>query len=220
MNVEVDKSVFVVEQVRNLTESTYVLKFSRNGMQFSPGQHLLLGLPGSKELREYSIYSGIHDESLEVLIKEVDDGVVSRELKTIKPGDPLLISGPRGFFLKQAIQAGQGKLLFLSSGTGLAPFHSFVLSHPDANYRIIHGVRNISEAYDSGDYKKEQFTVCTSRGERGDFTGRVTDYLKKANPDLRSDVFLCGNSNMIYDAMDILHSKGFPQKQIFTEVYF
>lgn len=220
MNVEVEKSVFVVEQVRHLTESTYVLRFSRNGMQFSPGQHLLLGLPGSKELREYSIYSGIHDESLEVLIKEVDDGMVSKELKTIKPGDPLLISGPRGFFLNQAIQSGQRNLIFLSSGTGLAPFHSFVLSYPDSDYKIIHGVRNISEAYDSGDYKKKQIIVCTSRGDKGDFTGRVTDYLRQANPDPRSDIFLCGNSNMIHDAMDILRSKGFPQKQIFTEVYF
>lgn len=220
MNVEVEKSVFVVEQVRHLTESTYVLRFSRNEMKFKPGQHLILGLPGARELREYSIYSGIHDDFLEVLIKEVDEGLVSRQLKNIKKGDKIQVRGPRGFFLTNAAQADPGKLLFISSGTGLAPFHSFVASYPDSDYKIVHGVRNISEAYDLGDYRRDQFTVCTSRGEKGDFPGRLTDFLLQNDLDPEARVFLCGNSNMIYDAMDILHARGIPQKQIFTEVYF
>ena len=98
MKVRVDEALFAIEEVRHLTESTYVLRFSRNGMQFTPGQHLVLGLPGSTELREYSIYSGIHDEFLEVLIKEVDDGVVSRQLKAIQPGDHLEVRDPMVFF--------------------------------------------------------------------------------------------------------------------------
>jgi hypothetical protein len=31
MKVNVDEAVFVIDRVRNLTESTYVLRFSRNG---------------------------------------------------------------------------------------------------------------------------------------------------------------------------------------------
>ena len=58
MKVQVDEAIFVIKRVRHLTESTYVLRFSRNGMKFIPGQHLVLGLTGSAELREYSIYSG------------------------------------------------------------------------------------------------------------------------------------------------------------------
>jgi ferredoxin--NADP+ reductase/benzoate/toluate 1,2-dioxygenase reductase subunit len=220
MNVEVEKTVFVVTMVRHLNESTYVLRFSRNEMQFVPGQHLVLGLPGGKEFREYSIYSGIHDDFLEVLIKEVDDGLVSRQLKQVKQGEEVQVKGPRGFFLSRASQPNPGKLLFISSGTGLAPFHSFVRSYPDTDYSIIHGVRNITEAYELDDYNREQFTICTSRGEKGDFRGRVTDYLLHSGLDSQSRVFLCGNSNMIFDAMDILQAKGVPQNQIFTEVYF
>ena len=220
MNVEVEKSVFVVDRVRHLTESTYVLRFSRNEMQFIPGQHLVLGLPGAKEFREYSIYSGIHDDFLEVLIKEVDEGMVSRQLKNIRQGEQIHVKGPRGFFLTRATETKPGKLLFISSGTGLAPFHSFVRSYPDTDYSIVHGVRNIGEAYELGDYKRDLFTICTSRGEEGDFPGRLTDYLLQSDLDLQSRVFLCGNSNMIYDAMDILRARGVAQKQIFTEVYF
>lgn len=220
MNVEVEKSVYVVDQVRHLTESTYVLRFSRNEMKFSPGQHLVLGLPGGRELREYSIYSGIHDDFLEVLIKEVDDGTVSKQLKRIKQGDEIQVRGPRGFFLTQTAGSAPGQLLFISSGTGLAPFHSFVKSFPDSDYSIVHGVRNIGEAYELDDFKRERFTICTSRGDKGDFPGRLTDYLLQSELNLNAKVYLCGNSNMIYDAMDILHARGMPQKQIYTEVYF
>ncbi len=84
-------------------------------MKFSPGQHLVLGVPGSTELREYSIYSGIHDDFLEVLIKEVDDGMVNRQLKTVPRGDSLEVRGPYGFFLAKAAIPEPGKLLFISS---------------------------------------------------------------------------------------------------------
>jgi ferredoxin--NADP+ reductase len=220
MKVIVDEAVFVIDRVRILTESAYVLRFSRNGMQFSPGQHLVLGFPGSAELREYSIYSGIRDDFLEVLIKEVDEGVVSRQLKTIQEGESLEVRGPYGFFLTGAAGSKPDKMLFLSSGTGIAPFHSFVKSYPEADYRIIHGVRNMSEAYDLKVYQRDRCTVCTSRDEKGDFFGRLTDYLLETDLDPACQVYLCGNSNMIFDAMDILRARGIQQRQIFTEVYF
>jgi len=220
MNVNVEQAVYAIDEVRHLTESTYVLRFSRNGMQFIPGQHLVLGLPGSSELREYSIYSGITDDALEVIIKEVDDGVVSRQLKNIKPGDHLEVRGPYGFFLTRAAVPDTGKLIFLSSGTGIAPFHSYVKSFPEADYRLIHGVRNRDEAYESEDYQGKRFITCTSRDKEGDYYGRLTDYLLEVELDTESQVFLCGNSNMIFDAMDILRARGFSQNQIYTEVYF
>jgi ferredoxin--NADP+ reductase/benzoate/toluate 1,2-dioxygenase reductase subunit len=220
MKIKVDQAVFTIDEVRHLTPTTYVLRFSRNGMSFFPGQHLLLGLPGSRELREYSIYSGSGDEALEVIIKEVDEGTVSRDLKNIRPGDPLQVRGPHGFFLARASVPDAGKLLFLSSGTGIAPFHSYVKSFPESDYRLIHGVRHGIEAYEMEDYQRDRVTVCSSRDEEGDFHGRLTDYLLEMELDANYQVFLCGNSSMIYDAMDILRARGISQEQIYTEVYF
>jgi ferredoxin--NADP+ reductase/benzoate/toluate 1,2-dioxygenase reductase subunit len=220
MNAKVEQATFVIEKVRHLTESTYVLRFSRNEMKFSPGQHLVLGLPGSTELREYSIYSGVNDDFLEVLIKEVDEGLVSRQLKNIRSGDQLEVRGPYGFFLTRASKQDPGGVLFISSGTGIAPFHSFVRSFPESDYRLIHGVRNLEEGYDLDHYERAYITLCTSRDDQGDFSGRLTDHLLEAELDPERDVYLCGNSNMIFDAMDILRARGIPQNQIFTEVYF
>ncbi|MGW8313985.1 MAG: ferredoxin--NADP reductase [Bacteroidales bacterium] len=220
MNVQVDKSIFVTEQVRILTPSTYVVRFSRNEMKFNPGQHLILGLPGSDALREYSIYSGADDPFLEVLIKEVDEGMVSKTLKNIAEGDRLEVKGPYGFFLGNAPAATGRPLLFIASGTGIAPFHSYVRSYPRSDYRIIHGVRNMEEAYEMFNFSRDRLHLCTSRDPDGDFEGRLTEYLKETELNAGELVYLCGNSHMIYDAMDILHDKGVPQRNIFTEVYF
>jgi len=220
MNVQVDKSVFEIEKVRLLTPSTYVVRFSRNDMQFTPGQHLVIGLPGSDELREYSIYSGIHDPFLEVLIKEVDEGKVSKQLKHISEGDPLEVRGPYGFFMANAKSQEPRHLLFIASGTGIAPFHSYVRSYPASDYQLIHGIRTMEEAYDAMEYDQEKLSVCTSRDDRGSFQGRLTDYLHQAEIDPGWMVYLCGNSQMIYDAMEILQQRGVPQRHLFTEVYF
>ena len=220
MNVQVDKTVFEIEKVRVLTPSTYVLRFSRNDMKFTPGQHLVLGLPGSDQLREYSIYSGVRDPFLEVLIKEVDEGMVSKQLKQIRLGDPVEVRGPYGFFMANAPGQGSRKLLFIASGTGIAPFHSFVKSNPVSEYRLIHGVRSMEEAYDAGEYDPKKLVVCTSRDTRGSFKGRLTDYLQQAEIDTEAVAYLCGNSEMIYEAMEILQQRGIPQRHLFTEVYF
>jgi ferredoxin-NADP reductase len=220
MKTETGVGRHVMEEVRHLTESTYIIRFSRNGMEFNPGQHLVIGLEDEEEAREYSIYSGREDDALEVLIKEVDDGYLSRKLKHLKPGDPLLVKGPFGFFMSEAAVTAGAKLIFIASGTGIAPFHSFIRSHPSADYLLIHGIRNAAEEYEKEEYAAESYISCTSRGNQGTCPGRVTDYLSNNAFETDSQVFLCGNSNMIYDAMDILQSKGFTPKQLFTEVYF
>ena len=220
MDVNVDKALCTLERVRHLTGSVYVLRFSRNNVQFLPGQYLLAGLPGTDKMKEYSIYSGQHDPYLEILIREVDDGKLSRELKKIRPGDKLEVRGPYGFFLSNSVNAEQEKRLFISSGTGIAPFHSFVKSYPGLDYRLIHGVRTPDEAYDQGDYRKGQLVLCTSQDPKGDFHGRVTDYLSQLEMEPDQQVYLCGGSHMIHDAVQILLTKGIPQSQIFTEIYF
>ena len=46
----------------------FLLTFERAGLQFQTGQYLSLGIPGHREQREYSIYSGENDPFLSVLV--------------------------------------------------------------------------------------------------------------------------------------------------------
>ena len=134
-------NVYKVVEVRDLTEASYILRFNRNGLEFKPGQHLVVGIPGLADGREYSIFSGIHDEYLEILIREVDKGALSSKLRKVNVGDELEINGPFGFFMYNTMPPEFKKFIFIASGTGIAPFHSFAKSFPKANYKIIHGIR-------------------------------------------------------------------------------
>ena len=214
--------IFSVEHVRNINKSTYVLRFSRGGLEFEPGQHVKIGVKGAEEHREYSIYSGAEEEFLEVLIKEVDDGLVSRQLRDLRQGEEINVQGPYGFFLTDVNPAHGEKLLFIASGTGIAPFHSFAMTEKmsGSDYKILHGIRNMEESYDSARYMDGAYFTCTSRDSRGDFNGRITDYLLSGTAGKADRTYLCGNSNMIVDAMEILSAQGYRYDQLFTEVYF
>jgi ferredoxin--NADP+ reductase/benzoate/toluate 1,2-dioxygenase reductase subunit len=207
-------------ETRHLTPTAYVLRISRRGLKFRSGQHILLGEAGSIHNREYSVYSAEGDDYFEVLIKEVDGGLVSKQLKKFKPGSKLQIEGPLGFFTIEPELVNTTKFLFVATGTGIAPFHSFVRSYPKLDYKLIHGVRYASEAYEKESYDPERFVLCTSRNTDGDFNGRVTDYLK-ANPvSQETHCFLCGNFEMIHEVFEILEQQGIPPQQVHAEVYF
>lgn len=215
-----DEKLHMVENVRNITDSAYVLRLKRRNINFKAGNYIILGLKNNTLRREYSIYSGEKDPYLEVLIRELPDGDVSRVLKKSKIGDLIHIEGPRGFFNLPLDKIENGKFLFIGTGTGISPYHSFVRSHPSLNYTILHGVRFTNEAYDSGEYDSSRYILCTSKDSYGNYAGRVTDYIEKYPVDKDSICFLCGNSNMIFEAYDILKKQGIPMANIYTEVYF
>lgn len=211
---------YIVQEIRDLTDTSYVVRFDKKSIDFQAGQHITLGIPGDNQAREYSIYSPANKPYLEVLIKEVEDGLVSKKLHRVKAGDPVKADGPFGFFTLNKDLIKDQKYLFIATGTGIAPFHSIAGSYPGLDYQIIHGVRTIDEAYESDFYPADRYTVCTSRDNKGDFSGRVTDYLLTHKIDSGTLVYLCGNCDMIYEAYDLLTSRGVDADQIKTEVYF
>jgi ferredoxin/flavodoxin---NADP+ reductase len=210
----------LITAVRQLTESTFVMQMERNGLPFKTGQFVILRCPGTIEQREYTVYSGEQDVFLEILVREVTDGKMTPRLKKLEPGDKLEVDGPFGFFRFQPTMFPTQKFLFVATGTGISPFHSFVETYHDLDYNLIHGVRFGEEAYEHNHFEKEKITLCTTGDNTGDFNGRVTDYLYNQNPDKDTQCFLCGNSEMIHDAFDILTGKEIPVQNIYTEVYF
>lgn len=197
------------------------MQFDRSRIPFRAGQHILLGKKDDLQAREYSIYSAEQDDFFEVLIKEVKDGTVSRQLRRLAPGDVVNFENPVGYFTLPENDIRSGKFLFIASGTGIAPFHSFVRSYPGLDYRLLHGVRFASESYERHDYTPERFVLCTSRDNKGDFKGRVTDYLRE-HPvrDKNTLCYFCGNCEMIHEAYDILLKQGIHGENLFAEVYF
>ncbi len=209
-----------ISQIRFLTEETFVLRLDRGNMEFKAGQHIIAGPEGELDQREYSVYSGEKDNYLEILVREVPDGHVSVKLKQCKPGQLLQVNGPFGSFGLEKFDMFSGKLVFIATGTGISPFHSFVKSYPGINYILIHGVRYKSEAYERDDYDPRRYILCTSKEFNEGRKGRVTRFLPGFPVDRNMLFYLCGNGNMIYEVSHILKDKGIPDEKIFTEVYF
>lgn len=209
-----------VHHVRRISDTAYVLRVDRHSLSFQPGQYINVGLKGSIAMREYSIYSGADEDFLEILVKEVEGGLVSKALARLKEGDPVAVEGPFGFFTIDAEERETGRFLFIGTGTGISPFHCFARSYPNLNYRVIHGVRTSEERYDHEVFASGRYLSCVSREAGGDYQGRVTSYLKEHPVDSSTLCYLCGNCDMIYEAFDTLRSQGVPPNHLFAEVYF
>lgn len=216
--------------IREVTENTYVLQVERGGFEFIPGQCVNIGLEESGINREYSSYSSLQDsKKMEFLIRAVENGAVSTALRKLKKGEFVQLDGAYGKFTLKNPTDKNIKYIFIASGTGIAPFHSFAMSYPNLNYTILHGVRHANEQYDKNDYKKGSYVGCVSKLEKGKnsktqnndvFSGRVTDYLRQKGVDKKAIYYLCGNTDMINEVYDILREEKVNGDQIFTEVFF
>ncbi|MBW8333677.1 MAG: oxidoreductase [Prolixibacteraceae bacterium] len=209
-----------VLEIINLTPETFILRLDRHGLQFEPGQYVVIRIPDEKKGREYSIFSSTNDEYLDFLIREIPAGEFSRYLRHLTPGSELDLEGPKGYFILNEKTKQGHPTLMIASGTGISPFHSYVKSYPALNYSVLHGVHFADEAYGREAFNPEKYVLCTSRLDQGDYFGRVTYYLKENAVDPDTICYLCGNSEMIEEVTAILEKYGLPPENIRTEVFF
>jgi ferredoxin--NADP+ reductase/benzoate/toluate 1,2-dioxygenase reductase subunit len=214
-----------VLHVRDVSKSAFVLRFSREGLVFRAGQWVNLGLPRSRDQREYSLYSSPGDPFLEVLVKEIPEGTVSPALRRCRPGDPLEVDGPHGSFSLVEGTRASTRFLFVATGTGISPFHCFARDNPGLEYLLLHGVRHPAELYDKDAFAQDRFVPCISGGPGAEsagtaYVGRVTSWLSEQPVEASRYCYLCGNSDMIYEAHALLRKHGVPHSHIFAEVYF
>jgi ferredoxin/flavodoxin---NADP+ reductase len=209
-----------ITQIRFLTETTFVVRMNREGMKFTAGQRIIVGLKGEMNQRDYSIYSGENDADLEILVREVLEGTVSPQLIHCRTGQLLDVNGPFGSFFPDPAEIYSRKYIFIASGTGISPFHSIIRSHPQMDYMLFHGVRYINEAYESDHYDPARYVLCTSQESYHGKQGRVTSFLSRFP--VKNDMlfFLCGNGGMIYEVSKNLRDRGIPAENIITEIYF
>ena len=209
-----------VLQVRHLDERTFVLRFERREIRFEPGQYLSLGVRGTLAMRDYSIYSGMDDDYLEVLLREVPGGLVSGALARCRPGDELSLEGPYGLFVTTPAERAAARYLFVGTGTGISPFHCLAKSFPGMDYLLLHGVRSEREPFEYEAFDSRRLVRCTSRSTGGDYAGRVTDWLRARPVEPARLSYLCGNSDMIYEVFSILKDQGVRREQVRAEIYF
>jgi NAD(P)H-flavin reductase len=203
---------------------------SERKISFTPGQFFLLEVPEKdpskkKAYRAYSVSTSYaHMPMFEIFVKRVPNGVATSFLWDVKEKDILSFQGPMGQF---CMKDRNRKQAYIATGTGVAPMRSFWHSLMDMNtppapmMEGIFGFRDEEHILCERELRalsaispKLSYSMCLSQPKKKDekyFHGRVTDFVrqKKTPEDFQdTDIYLCGNKEMIKEMKDILTEKG------------
>tara|TARA_E500000178_G_C16951831_1_gene721666 strand:+ start:489 stop:1124 length:636 start_codon:yes stop_codon:yes gene_type:complete len=207
-----------VRSVSDLSEGNFLLRTEKpKELSFEPGQYFSVSVSNMGINREYSVSSGNKEDELEFMIRQIDDGTLSPNLRKLVKNHQISLNGPFGKFIIEKDSFSK-KLLFIASGTGVAPFKSFIKSYKNLNFTLLHGARTFEDLKIN---LKDQTRIipCVSR-QKGTKYKRVTDFLNNEDLSIFEEFYLCGNSSMITDSIEILQKKNISTNNIFMETYF
>ncbi len=208
-----------VKAVNFKTDTLFELVLERGTFKFEPGNCVAI-FNLEDESRPYSISSGMDEDVLRFLIRSVPDGSVSLWLAERQPGDKVQVSDPFGWF--RPGQSDQDSV-FIATGTGIAPFLSYIRSSPERlPLACLYGVGLAEETFALDELKAcPNFQLAVSR-ETVDscFHGRVSGLLENLPLSPEIHFYLCGLDVMIDEVSNWLEQHGIDYVQIHREVFF
>jgi propane monooxygenase reductase component len=202
---------------------------------FWPGQYVDITIPGTDEVRSFSMANTSSKESgqLEFVIKVYPDGRFSHFLDTtLAIGDRLEVVGPYGVFTLR--DGRDSDLVFVGGGAGMAPILAVLRSLAEkgstrkATY--YYGARRKRDLC----FEKElaqleealpnfRFVPALSEPDDEPWDGEVgliTDVVRRHETDLSdSDSYVCGPPPMVEAAMDVLTELGASEKHIYYDKF-
>jgi benzoate/toluate 1,2-dioxygenase reductase subunit len=215
------KFMLTVTRVKWLTKVAFQICFTRpHGFDFLPGQKIRF--IAQDVTRDYTLTNAPDASELSLCIRHVPQGRFSPCLAHARTGEQFSAEGPFGYFTPQP---SRHPVVCVATGTGIAPFVAYARAGLKGFF-MLHGARAENELYYRSVFTN---TVCSyipclshSTGQcaaRGFFAGRVTDCLEQRLETGAYDFYLCGRSDMIAGAMDIIDSR-FGGSRVFTEIFF
>ena len=213
---------------KQITPTVVCIKFSLpKEFDFIPGQYLSISrISDGKKLRTpYSISSFRGKAYGEFCVKIIDVGKTSSHIGNLKPGDLIELFGPLGKF---GVKNKNKNLVFISTGTGIAPFLPMISDLLKNKFQhkitLLKGFRDESEILYEEEFSNlrkkhsnfEFFNILSQpKNKNYKFKGHVQDFVKKST----SDFFICGLSEMIESVKKKLTSLGISENEMFYEKY-
>jgi ferredoxin--NADP+ reductase len=224
----------------------FVVRFDGDATPFEPGQYMTIGVfaDGKIVQRPYSVASDpavAGSEGYEMYVRLVHGGAFTPLLWELPVGHRMRMIGPKGKF---TLEPGDDRThLFISSGTGNAPFVSMMraLLRQRAPRRTVflNGVsyvddlgyrRHVEDWAASGGYPVTYIPTVSRRdapqnaGWDGRW-GRVESIVAPVCDELgltpdNTIAYICGNPDMIIAAEATLLERGFPEEQVKKELYW
>lgn len=191
-------------------------------INFLPGQYLDVIRDNIK--RSYSIASQISDANIELLIRRYENGKMSDYwFNNAKVNDLIRLELPKGtFFLRN--NGSIKTVVFLATGTGIAPVKSIIESYSDYLMRlynrviILWGMRYENEIFWKPDYDFIEFIPVLSRANST--KTYVQDLLPTLNIEWsNSAIYACGSLHMIISAFKAACKLGLKEDNFYSDAF-
>jgi ferredoxin/flavodoxin---NADP+ reductase len=233
-----------VDQIESL--AYFWVRFDAEPVPFEPGQYMTIGVfvDGKIVQRPYSVASSPRvagSDGYEMYVREVQGGTFTPYLFDLPLGHRMRMIGPKGRFM---LEPDDERIhLFVSSGTGNAPFISMMrwLLEAGSPRRAVFlngcsyvrdlGYRELLEGWQqSGEYPVTFIPTISRPADPSNAgwtgrTGRVETIVAPVLDELGltaddTIAYLCGNPDMIVAAEATLLERGFPEAQVKKELYW
>ncbi|MBS3083563.1 FAD-dependent oxidoreductase [Candidatus Pacearchaeota archaeon] len=234
--VKIEEYESKVLQIKEINQDirNFILESPKN-FSFAPGQFISILIPsnGNRIKRSYSLCSSkLNNKNIDLCINKVDGGMATSYLFNIKEGDYISFIGPMGAF-KLAAKSMQKDILFVSTGTGIAPFTCMIPYALERNnnkitlfagYKTENVVlydnffRDLLQKFENFKYKRiiSLPKNVKYKGDKGYVQDLINKYLKN---DFEGDIYVCGLPEMVEDVYSLLKNKGISKDRIYSEKY-
>ncbi len=236
----------IVRRVDQTDDLAYFwVRFDGEPTRFEPGQYMTIGVFADGKLvqRPYSVASSPRtagDEGYEMYVRHVPVIRFTTALWRLPVGHRMRMIGPKGKFLLEPDDSRTH--LFVSTGTGIAPFLSMIRDTKVAGKPrrtvLLQGASYADEigyVDELARLRAEGYpltfipTVSRPADQRNDGwtgrTGRVEANVESVCRELglrpdRTVVYICGNPEMILNVERSLMDRGFPEFHVKKELYW
>ena len=205
-----------------------------------PGQFVVVRLrprpDGPPLIRSYSLSGPLSDAQYRISVKLEPDGAAGTYLEeSVRPGDVLEVSEPRGAFV---LEPGDRPVVLLSAGIGATPvlamLHALATSGSLREVWWLHGARDgKSHSFAGevrgllGDLPRGRSHVWYSRPDAGDLQGRDYDSAGRLGVDALqalgvpqdADFYLCGPPSFLDEVRKGLTGRGATADRIHFELF-
>jgi propane monooxygenase reductase component len=199
-------------------------------VKFFPGQYMDIAVPGSGEVRSFSMANtSSKDGLLEFVIKVYPDGLFSHFLDSrLQVGDRLELTGPFGVF---TLREGESELIFVGGGAGMAPILSLLRSMADRGIhrkaRFFYGARGQRDLCFEEELREIaeklpdfSYIPALSHEDWAGETGMITDVVKRLTGGLAgAHAYVCGPPPMVEAAIPLLEQLGVAENRIYYDKF-
>ena len=223
-----------VDTLEALTHDIHRLVLSGPELDYKPGQYVDIKIPGSEEVRSFSM-ANLPGEKLELMIKLYPDGKFSSLLAEggIQEGHELEVTGPYGVFTLR--KKSERPLLFIGGGAGMAPILALLRSLADQStersavyYYGARGPKDLFHLDELAELEQQlpnfrfvpALSDCDETEEWDGERGLITDVVERCEQELGEvDAYLCGPPPMVDAAIALLEAKGVPESRVYHDKF-